>query len=100
MSNNSAFIEAVEKLIAGLCDMFKKMAEESKKPKKDKLEKEMLLKLAAACESYNMDGVDVVMEEIESYEYESDRELAEWLRKNVDQMNFSEIIERLSGLTS
>ena len=45
-----------------------------------------------------MDGADAAMAEIEAYEYDSDDGLAVWLRQNIDQMNFSQIKERLSEL--
>jgi hypothetical protein len=37
------------------------------------------------------------MAEIESYEYTSDDGLAVWLRQNIDQMNFAQIINKIGG---
>ena len=45
-----------------------------------------------------MDGVDEAMEEIEGFDYEADDGLSEWLRDNVDRMNFMQIKEKLSNL--
>jgi len=56
MANNAAFIEAAEKLITDLADMLGRMALENPKPKKDKPDRETLLKLVDACENYDMDG--------------------------------------------
>ena len=99
-ANNAAFIKEVEKLIDALSDYIQKEeASDSPKPKKDKPEKELLARLYAACEAYDMDGVDSVMTELEKSEYESGDELVTWLRHNVDQMNFTQIKERLSALS-
>ena len=45
-----------------------------------------------------MNGVDLIMEDIEMYEYESDKELSAWLRENVDLINFGKIIEKIDSL--
>jgi hypothetical protein len=44
-----------------------------------------------------MDGADGAMAEIESFEYTSDDGLAVWLRQNIDQMNFAQIINKISS---
>jgi len=40
------------------------------------------------------------MNEIEAFQYEADDGLAHWLRDNVDQMNYTEIVEKLSEITA
>jgi len=96
LSNNAAFIETVEKLSSDIEGMLKML--ENFKPKKDKPDRETLSKLLAACEAYDMDGVDAAMADIESCYYESDNGLAIWLRDNVDKMNFAHIKEKLTNL--
>ena len=95
-ANNSSFIEGVEELIKALEETFRQMAADSPKLQKDKPDIQVLSKLLAACEAYDMDGVDAAMEEIENCEYKSDEGLAAWLRENVDLMNFAQIREKLS----
>jgi signal transduction histidine kinase/CheY-like chemotaxis protein len=98
IANNADLIEAAGKLVNNIKDLLGKMASENPKPKKDKPDGQVLSKLAAACEQYNMDEADSAMKEIDNYEYESDDGLAQWLRENVDMMNFSEIKEKLTAL--
>ncbi|MCL2380747.1 MAG: ATP-binding protein [Treponema sp.] len=100
LSNNAAFIEDSEKLLADMEAMLDTIPAEKPKPKKDKPDTETLLKLLSACEAYEMDGVDAAMTEIESCEYEADGGLAAWLRENINKMNFAQIRERLAGLTA
>ena len=94
--NNVFFWETVEALIAGLNDLLRQMASLGRKPGRDQPDEETLKKLLAACEAYDMDGVDAAMAELESFEYESGGGLLAWLKENVAQMNLRQIKERLS----
>ena len=96
--HNSAFLAVVRKLVSQLDDMIAGIDAENPKPKKDKPDAELLVKLSSACKAYSMDGVDAAMEEIEKYEYTSDDGLAVWLRENIDRMAFMQIAEKLSDL--
>jgi CheY-like chemotaxis protein len=95
-AHNHAFIKETEKLVADIEDLLEKISAQNPKPKKDKPAAEVLDRLLAGCKSYDMDGVDAAMAELESCEYESDNGLAAWLRENVDRMNFTQIVTRLS----
>jgi CheY-like chemotaxis protein len=97
-TNNPIFIETSTKLMMDIDDMLNKMNSLSSKPKKDMPERELLSKLLVACENYDIDEIDAAIEEIESCEYESDDGLAVWLRDNVAQMNYTQIIEKLATL--
>ena len=92
------FVSAIRDLLAGLEEMLAVIDSESKKENKDKPDPAALKKLQTACDNYDMDGVDAVMEEMLKYNYESDDGLVDWLQENIELMNFSEIVERLSGL--
>ena len=98
--HNSPFIDATSLFLDDIDNMLLEISAIKSgsefKQKKDKIDSESLEKLIKACENYDMSGVDDVMEEIELYSYESDSELATWLRENADLINFSEIIGRLS----
>jgi CheY-like chemotaxis protein len=95
-ANNAALIEAAEGLIDDLDAMLRQLAKP--KPKQDRLARELLDRLLVACETYDMDGVDAAMAELASCEYGADNGLAAWLKKNVEQMNFTLIKEKLSAL--
>ena len=96
ISHNSDFIENAGKLVGALNAIFRQTVSDSPKPRKKKPDRRILSKLLAASEVYNMEGVNAAMMELESFEYESDKGLAAWLRENVDQMNFLQITEKLS----
>ncbi|MDR2547101.1 MAG: cache domain-containing protein [Lachnospiraceae bacterium] len=70
---------------------------QQEKPRKERPDPELLAKLLAACEIYDMGAADKAMKEIEMYHYQADEGLMEWLRENVSIMNFEEICERLAA---
>jgi CheY-like chemotaxis protein len=98
-ANNPKFLEAAHTLISGLEGVLGKISMDSPKPKKDKPDEAVLAKLLAACDNYDMDGVDAALTEIERYAYENDSGLAAWLRENAELMNFQQIIEKLRVVT-
>jgi len=93
-AHNAAFIETVEKLVGDLENLVPGLT--LWKPKKDKPDSRELERLLAACKAYDMDAVDAALAELEGFEYETDEGLVAWLRENVDQMNFTQIKEKLS----
>jgi HPt (histidine-containing phosphotransfer) domain-containing protein len=97
IANNPAFIETVSELLTEIDGEFAKSIEKKDKPKKDKPYSEALSKLVAACECFNAAEIDAIMEEIEAFDYKADNGLVFWLRENVNQMNFMEVAEKLSG---
>ena len=101
IANNGAFVKDANDLINALEDALRQTETGEAKPGKDTPDSKELSRLCAACEVYDMNDVDAAMEEIEKYVYESesDNELVAWLRKNVDQLDFSLIVERLAPMT-
>ena len=98
LAHNSTLIEAVENLIDSLDYMLRQLDPGNQKQKRERPAREALVRLLSACETYNMDGVDAAMAEIEIYEYTSDNGLAAWLRENVSQLNFEQIKEKLADM--
>ena len=94
--HNSPFVAVARKLVNDIDDMLKALNLDSLKPVKDKPDVASLLNLISACIDYDMDGVDAAMEDITHYQYENDGGLVNWLKDNVNMMNFDEIVERLS----
>jgi len=98
MEHNPAFSNTVQKIVMDIEEMLSSLEAENPKPKKDKPEEELLLKLLAACKKYNMDKADEAMMEIEQFQYVADDGLVAWLRRNIDIVNFEEAAEKLNGL--
>ena len=94
--NNPEFIESTQKLISDIEDMLEKINAENPKPKKEKPDDDTLSRLLTACRNYDINGADKAMAEIDKYQYEGDDGLAEWLREQIDKMDFSRIIQKLT----
>jgi signal transduction histidine kinase len=95
-ANNPSFIEDVLKMIANIEEVLSSKTEKIEKPKKEKPYMEALEKLKNACDNYQIEEIDKVIKEIECFEYTADDGLVYWLRENIDQMNFMEIVEKLA----
>jgi len=94
-SNNPVFLDAANKLMADIDEFLGVMDAKSNKPVRQKPEDELLSRLADGCKNYDVDEIDAAMGEIEKSVYESDDGLVCWLRDNIDQMNYTLIIEKL-----
>ncbi|MCL2456939.1 MAG: Hpt domain-containing protein, partial [Defluviitaleaceae bacterium] len=97
-SHNEKFIAAARKLIENISQMLAEIDAENKKPQKNKPDEKILADLRQACTDFEMSGVDAALDALETFEYETDGELVAWLRENAEQMNFDEIIKKLSEL--
>ena len=95
-NKNPKFIEDVSKLLSCIDILFSTGNEANLKPVKDKPDEELLLKLIEACITFDIDKAEAVLSEIEKYQYESDKGLPGWLRENIDMMNYSAIIDKLT----
>jgi signal transduction histidine kinase/DNA-binding response OmpR family regulator len=93
--HNAPFIKAAWKLVNNIDTFLSSI--KSRKPKlvKDKPDRDTLSNLLAACDTFDMGKVEALMKEINSYQYESDNGLADWLQKNVELVNFDEIVNKL-----
>jgi len=96
--NNKAFVESTWELIRGIDAMMEAIDAENPKPKKDKPDEAILLRILSACRNYEIGRADKAMNELEEYKYESGGELVNWLRENLDKAGFKQIIEKLNYL--
>jgi len=94
--NNKAFVNEARRLVDAISAAISVFNTDRDKPVKDKPDSALLGRLRAACELYVMDEVDAVMAELDSFKYDNDDGLMEWLRNSVDTMSFSQIAKRLS----
>jgi signal transduction histidine kinase/DNA-binding response OmpR family regulator len=96
VNNNPNFLSAVTKLSDSLREILMENEAKYARPVKDNPDPGILLRLREACASYDMDGVDQALGELESYMYSNDPELTTWLRDRIDQLDFQKILDRLS----
>jgi CheY-like chemotaxis protein len=58
----------------------------------------LLGELREHCARYDIAGMESVLLELEKYTYDSQDELVAWLRKQVDDLEYGEILERLQDI--
>jgi HPt (histidine-containing phosphotransfer) domain-containing protein len=94
--HHGVFIQAADQLLAGITGEISRTAMGNPKPRKTEPAGETLEDLKEACRTFDIDGVDKAMAELESCEYETGAELIAWLREKADGMGFKEIAGRLA----
>ena len=94
-SQHTEFIRKTDTLIRDISDMIKALQPDGAKPAKAEPDQALLDELLEACKAFDVDEVDRIMEELESYTYESNNDLILWLREQVNIMGFKQIVARL-----
>jgi signal transduction histidine kinase/CheY-like chemotaxis protein len=105
-AKNGELILAVEALLSRLRSIGKrvsrKLASRKEEPGRNKDEENrsapapsLLRELRQHCARYDVAAMEKVLSELERYTYESQGDLVEWLRKQVDNLEYRQILERL-----
>jgi signal transduction histidine kinase/CheY-like chemotaxis protein len=95
-AKSPAFFIQAEKLLHILEKVIADADATIAKPVKDEPDKTLLSEIASATISYNIEKIELIMEELESYKYKKNAELIVWLRKQIDMTEFSAINQYLS----
>jgi signal transduction histidine kinase/GAF domain-containing protein/FixJ family two-component response regulator/HPt (histidine-containing phosphotransfer) domain-containing protein len=98
LAKNDKLIADMEIIVADIKAWLDKNDIHEAKPHMKAPDKNLLIKLRKNCENYDMDNIEEVMAELESYEYEEDADLIKWIREEVDISKMEEIIKRLKEL--
>jgi signal transduction histidine kinase/DNA-binding response OmpR family regulator/HPt (histidine-containing phosphotransfer) domain-containing protein len=99
LANGEAMIRAAERMVAALSALFAETDGKRPKPRRPEPDAALLSTLRDACDRFDIDGVDIVLTELERYTYESGEgnELVKWLREQVRVMGFKQMARRLSA---
>jgi YesN/AraC family two-component response regulator len=93
---NTAFIEMTETMLADLKDLLEKAAAgKGAKKKAAAPDPASLAKLLDATQRYKSTLMEEILADMELYDYESGGELVDWLREQVDNLEYDAICERL-----
>jgi CheY-like chemotaxis protein len=90
-AGHAAFEKQTETLLGGIDRALCEVDALSDKSLRAEPDSGLLADLREAAKAFDMDGVDRIMELLESYRYERGGEIVGWLRKCVDGMMFEEI---------
>ncbi|MCL2663699.1 MAG: ATP-binding protein [Oscillospiraceae bacterium] len=97
IKHNPVFLEAARRCKTAIEAVLSSIDEHASQIK-DVPDEALLKKLLDACEGYRMVDVDETMEEIEKFQYTQDDGLVQWLRENVDLVDYPVITEKLQSL--
>jgi CheY-like chemotaxis protein/two-component sensor histidine kinase len=96
---NDDFIKMAETLVLKLGEFLEKAAAgKGARPKKHEPDPALLAQLLEASKRYKAAIMEGILDEIESYDYESGGELILWLREQMDNLEYDEICTRLESL--
>jgi CheY-like chemotaxis protein/anti-sigma regulatory factor (Ser/Thr protein kinase) len=93
--NNPNFLFAVDRMMDSLGRFFDlEHKKKGAKPEKPEPDPAIMAKLREACRTYDMDGVDSAISELEAYRYKGDPKLTDWLKDRAEVMDFKGILDR------
>ena len=97
-SKHLSFIKTVESLLNDLEIILQKAAGQ-KGPQKEAYapDPKLLFDLIDAVKKFRSSEMEDIIRELESYNYETGSELVEWLRKQMDVLDYSSMKERLEA---
>jgi signal transduction histidine kinase/CheY-like chemotaxis protein len=94
--NNDLFIMDVEKLLEKLREFLATVTEqESEKTVSSRPDPVLLQELAEASKHYKANIMEEILDKLETYRYESGGELVQWLREQMDNLEYDAIQKRL-----
>ena len=109
---NGELVRQVEALLSNLRDIFRdiwgetsrengekeEMKREMKREMRRAPDRSLLRRLRERCVHYDMTGMENAMAELERYTYEVQDDLVKWLRKQVNDLEYGQILERLETI--
>jgi signal transduction histidine kinase/CheY-like chemotaxis protein/HPt (histidine-containing phosphotransfer) domain-containing protein len=98
LAKNNKLIADAEIIVSNVKEWLDKNDVQDAKPRLKAPNKELLAKLRESCESYDIDGIEQVMSELEKADYEEDADLVKWIREKVDISKMGEVAQRLDKM--
>ncbi|GHS92816.1 hypothetical protein AGMMS50276_01600 [Synergistales bacterium] len=98
---NDTFISSVESLLESLNAMLKKASRSASK-RESRLAPDRLLlsNLMEATKRFKTAAMDEIISELCRYDYETDGELVDWLKEQLDNLEYNDIYVRLENMLS
>ncbi|HBU11441.1 MAG TPA: hypothetical protein DEB31_01520, partial [Clostridiales bacterium] len=90
-ADHAAFEKSMEALLDEIDGALTEIDARAGKPAAAAPDPALLAELRAACEAFDMDGVDKAMTRLASFRYEKGEELVAWLRDQINDMAFEQI---------
>ena len=95
--NNGIFLRDAKKMLSDMNELLPQMNVDAPGGRKERPDLETLKNLLEACESYDMDNIYAIVDDLKSFEYDFDGELVDWIVENAGKYNYTGIITKLSA---
>jgi CheY-like chemotaxis protein/anti-sigma regulatory factor (Ser/Thr protein kinase) len=96
LAQNGKLIADTETIVANVKTWLEQHdANSEKKPRLKAPDRKLLERLRQSCESYDIEGIDEAMSELESADYEENADLVAWIREKIDVSKMGEAAKRL-----
>ncbi|MCL2198136.1 MAG: response regulator [Defluviitaleaceae bacterium] len=95
---NSDFIENVNKLLADISKVITYLEAQKQKAHADEPSPQLLDALLESCKRNDLNEIDKIIAELDSFEYAKGGELVTWIREAADSMDYADIIEKLTQI--
>jgi signal transduction histidine kinase/DNA-binding response OmpR family regulator/HPt (histidine-containing phosphotransfer) domain-containing protein len=95
LAKNGKLIADAQMVVANVTAWLEQNDIQEAKPRLKAPDRELLAKLRECCESYDIDGIEEVMSELEKADYEEDADLVKWIRGRIDISKMGEVAQRL-----
>jgi signal transduction histidine kinase/DNA-binding response OmpR family regulator/HPt (histidine-containing phosphotransfer) domain-containing protein len=96
LAKNDAFLKETECVVADIKGWLDKEVDKTTKQRLHAPDREVLARLRERCEDYDMDGIEQLMDELDSASYTTDADLVIWLREKIETFDLAEVAERLA----
>jgi CheY-like chemotaxis protein/anti-sigma regulatory factor (Ser/Thr protein kinase) len=100
-AKNGDLLREAESLLSDLRSIGKGAPAEGEKERVERRsapDVSLLRELREHCTRYDVAGMEKALSELERYVYESQDELVKWLRKQVDNLEYEKVLERLQNI--
>jgi HPt (histidine-containing phosphotransfer) domain-containing protein len=94
-AKNDVFIRLAHDLIARLSLLLKDASDEAEKEHRASPDRNLMKDILDACAAYDANAMERAMAELDKYSYETGSDLVEWLRKQIENLEYDTVIERL-----
>jgi HPt (histidine-containing phosphotransfer) domain-containing protein len=96
--HHDPLIHVIEELMKKMKEFLASVTEPgSAKPLSPKPDADILRDIVEACKHYKVNAMEEMLGKLESYQYESGGDLVQWLREQVDNLEYDVIQERLTA---
>jgi len=96
LAKNGKLISDTEVIVRNIKAWLEKNDVHDAKPRLKTPDRELLARLRESCESYDIDGIEKTMSELESADYEEGAGLMAWIREKIDLSKMGEVAKRLA----